>query len=103
MVGDGQRIAVPAVAELELALEIGAPQVIGRGPFGQRRAARAMARPAAALDQAVAIENRMDGALGGNPDVAVEPPDQEFADLARAPVRLLGLEADDQALDLRGS
>jgi hypothetical protein len=31
MVGDGQRIAVSAVAELELALEIGAPQVIGSG------------------------------------------------------------------------
>ena len=100
MVGDGQRVAVAPVAELELALEVGAPQIIGRGALGQRRAARAVARPAAALDQAVAIENRMDGALGRNPDIAVEPPDQELADLARAPVRLLGLQPDDQALDL---
>ncbi len=100
MVGDGQRIAVAPIAELELALEVGAPQLIGRSAFGQRRAARAVARPAAALDQAVAVENRMDGAFGRNPDVAVEPPDQELADLARTPVRLLGLEPDDQALDL---
>ena len=89
MVGDGQRVAVPAVAELELALEVGAPQIIGGSALGQRRAARAVARPAAALDQAMAVENRMDGAFGRNPDVAVEPPDQQFADLARAPMRLL--------------
>ncbi len=76
MVGDSQRIAVPAVAELELALEVGAPQIIGVVARGQRRAARAVARPAAALDQAMAIEDRMDGAFSRNPDVAVEPPDQ---------------------------
>ena len=40
----------------------------------------------------------MDGALGRNPDVAIEPPDQQFADLACAPMRLLALEADNQAL-----
>ena len=43
----------------------------------------------------------MDGALGRNADVAVQPPDQQLADLARAPVRLLALEPDNQALDLR--
>src|SRR5450631_591712 len=43
----------------------------------------------------------MDGAFGRNPDIAIEPPHQELADLARAPVRLLGLEADDQALQLK--
>jgi hypothetical protein len=96
MVGDGQRIAVPAVAQFELALEVGAPQIIGGCPFG---AARAVARPAAALDQAVTVEHRMDGAFGWNSDVPIEPPDQQFADLVRAPVRLLGLEPDNQALD----
>jgi len=100
MIGDGQRVAVAPVAELELTLEVGAPQIVWRGTLGQRRAARAVARPAAALDQAMAIENRMDGALGRNPDIAVEPPDQELADLACAPVRLLSLQLDDQALDL---
>src|SRR5664280_1945088 len=84
MVGDGQRIAVPAVAELELALEVGAPQLIRGDPFGQRRAARAVARPAAALDQAVTIENRMDGAFGRNPDIAIEPPHQSSR-ILRAP------------------
>src|SRR5689334_12897299 len=48
----------------------------------------------------MAIEHRMDGAFGGNPDVAIEPPDQQFADLARAPVRLLGLQAHNQGLEL---
>src|SRR5437879_7826090 len=100
MIGDGQRVTIPAVAELELALEVGAPQIVGAGARGQRRAARAVARPAAALDQAMAVEDRMDGAFGGNPDIAIEPPDQQFPDLAGAPVRLLGLEADNQALDL---
>src|SRR5262249_62105783 len=99
-VGDGQRIAVAAMTELELALEAGAPQIVGSPARGQRRAARAVARPAAALDQAMAIEHRMDGAFGGNPDIAIEPPNQQFADLARAPVRLLGLQADNQALHL---
>src|SRR5712664_4404321 len=86
MVGDGQWIAVPTVAELELALEVGAPQIVGTGALGQRRAARAVARPAAALDQAVTIENRMDGAFGRNPDIPIEPSDQELADLASPPV-----------------
>src|ERR1700716_2303585 len=88
------------VSELELAFEVGAPQVIGHGALGQRRAARAVARPAATLDQAVAIENRMDGALGRYSDIAAEPPDQELANLTRAPVRLLGLQLDNQALNL---
>jgi hypothetical protein len=34
MVCDGQRVAVPPVAELELAFEVGAPQVIGHGARG---------------------------------------------------------------------
>jgi hypothetical protein len=48
------------------------------------------------------IEDGMDGAFGRNPDIAVEPPDQQLSDLAGAPVRLLGLEPDNQALDLLG-
>jgi hypothetical protein len=44
-----------------------------------------VARPAAALDQAMAVEDRMDGAFGRNPDIAVEPSDQQLPDLARAP------------------
>jgi hypothetical protein len=100
MVGDGQWVTLLAIAELELALEIGTPQIIGKRALRQRRAARAVARSAAALDQAVAIEHRMNGAPGGNPDVAVEPAHQQFADLAGAPVRLLALQPDDQGLEL---
>jgi hypothetical protein len=45
----------------------------------------------------------VNGALGGNPDVAVELAHQQFADLASAPVRLLALQPDDQGLELLGS
>src|SRR5687768_8977665 len=65
MIGDGQRVAVPPVSQFELALEVGAPTIVGCGAFGERRAARAVARPAAALDQAVAIEHRMVVLLAG--------------------------------------
>jgi hypothetical protein len=44
-----------------------------------------MARPAAAPDQSVAIEDRMDGALGGTPDIAVEAPDHQSSLILRAP------------------
>ena len=37
LVGDGQRVTVAAVAEPELALEVGAPQIVGRAAVGQRR------------------------------------------------------------------
>ena len=99
MIRDGEWIAVAPVAELELALEVGAPKVVGRGACGQRRAACTMARPAATLDQVVARQNRMDGALGRNPDVAGKPSDQELTDLAGAPMRLATFAFDDQALD----
>ena len=101
MVGDGQRITVSAIAELELALEVGAPQIIGKRTFRQRRAPRAVPRAAAALDQAVAVEHRVNGAFGGNLDVSVEATHQQFAqDLAGAPVRLSRSQPDDQGLDL---
>ena len=59
-----------------------------------------MARGAAALHQPVAFEHGMNRALGGDPDVAVEPSDQQLTDLARAPMRLLALQPYDQALNL---
>jgi hypothetical protein len=40
---------------------------------------------AAAPDQSVAIEDRMDGALGGTPDIAVETPDRQSRRILRAP------------------
>ena len=93
VVGDGQRVAVVTVAELELALEVGAPQIVGRDAGGQRRAAGPLARAADGLDQAVAMQDGVDGALGRDADVAVQAAHQQLADLARAPMRLLALEA----------
>jgi hypothetical protein len=55
-----------------------------------------------ALDQAMAIEHGMNGAFGGKPHIACQPPEQELADLAGAPMRLFPFERDNQALDLLG-
>jgi hypothetical protein len=55
------------------------------------------------LDQAVPVEHGVDRALGRNAQIAVQPPDQKLADLARAPMRLVPLEGNDQALNLGGS
>jgi len=98
-VGDGQGIAVTPIGEHELALVVGTPQLVRFEGLGKDRALRTMAPRLAALDQTMAIEHRMDGAFGGNPNIAIEPPDQQFADLARTPVRLLTLAADNQILD----
>jgi hypothetical protein len=51
--------------------------------------------------EAVPVKHGVDRAGGGNAHLARQPPDQELADLTSAPMRLLALPADDQALDLR--
>ena len=62
--------------------------------------------PAAPLagmaDQTVAVEHRMYCTLGRDAHLAGELADQQFPDLPGAPMRLLALELDDQALDLVG-
>lgn len=100
MVRDGERIAIVSVAELELALEVGAPERVWRRACRERRAAGTVARPAERFDQAVPVEHGVDRALGRHAQVAVQPPDEQFADFARAPVGFFALEGDDQALDL---
>ena len=100
MVGDGQGVAVLPVAELELALEIGAPEVVRREARRQRGAGGAPSGPARNPDEAVAVKDGMDRALGGDTHVARQAPDEKLAELARAPMGLLALEGDDQALDL---
>src|SRR5258708_2265631 len=60
-----------------------------------------MAPPADALHQAVAMKHGVNGALGGDSHVPVELANQELADLACTPMRLLALEVDDHSLDLR--
>jgi hypothetical protein len=100
VVGDGQRVAIPSIAEPELALEITAPELVGRGARRERRSGGAMVRAADRLDEAVPVEHGMDRALGRNAHIAIQPPDQKLADLAGTPMRLVALEADDRALDL---
>src|SRR6202048_575315 len=85
VVGDSQRKAVPAIAELELALEIGAPEVIWRGAGREQRAGRPVPRPPRDLDQAVPVEHGVDCALGRNADVAVQSADQELAGFCGTP------------------
>jgi hypothetical protein len=58
--------------------------------------------PALGLDQAVAVQHGTDGAFGGNANIRRQSPDEALANLARAPMRLVLFEMDDQALKLSG-
>jgi len=51
VVSDGQRVAIPSVAELELAFEVGAPELVGRGARGKRCSGGAPARPVEAASR----------------------------------------------------
>ncbi len=101
VIGDGERVAVTAVAETELTFEVGAPEVVGVGTCREQRSLGAVSAPTHAADQAVTVEHGVNGALGGNAEIAGKAADQQLADLAGAPVRLAALEADDEPLDLR--
>jgi len=57
------------VAELELALEIGSPQIIGHLPADNGVPRGAVTRTADRLHQAMSVQHRVDGALGGNEGV----------------------------------
>lgn len=48
----------------------------------------------------MAIKHGVDGAFGRRTKIARKAPDQQFADLARAPMGLVALEAHDQGFDL---
>src|SRR3990172_11047848 len=60
-----------------------------------------MAAPDRRLDEAMAVEDGMDGASGGDPDIAGQAAHQELPDLAGAPMRLVALQADDRGFQLR--
>jgi hypothetical protein len=62
----------------------------------------AVAPHSGALDQAMAVEHRMHGALAGWRHVAGKLANEQFADFARAPMRLVALEIDDQPFQLGG-
>src|SRR5690606_6041247 len=98
MVGDGERIAISAIAELEPALEVSAPKIVGLGALGERRSGCALA-PSHPLDEAVPIEHRMDRALRGYAHVAGEAPDQQLTDLTRTPMGFILLGPDDHSFN----
>ena len=65
---DGERIAVAAIAELELSLEVDRPDGIGPGDRGLGAAGvRAELRAAAMPDAAVSHQDPMNGGNGGHP------------------------------------
>lgn len=67
LIGDGQRVTVFPVAELELTLEVGAPQGIGLDWLRQRRAVGLVAPCPGADDQTVAVgPGRCARACSGN-------------------------------------
>jgi hypothetical protein len=66
------------------------------------RALRARAAASERLDEAVPAQDRMDRAVGGDVEIAVELAQQQLADLARAPMGLFVLAAQDEAFDLLG-
>ena len=86
-VADGERIAIAAIGEHELAFVVGAPQIVGSQRPGQRCALSLVAALAATADQAMAIEHRVHGADGRGRDIAMQPP-QLLADLRRTPARV---------------
>src|SRR5262249_29212375 len=99
-VGDRQRIAVAAVAGHEIALVIGAPKGLGGGGAAGLGTVSAIAPAAAVLDEAVAVE---DGVNGGDRrqmrQLRALP--ELFADLRGAPARILSLEPDNHSFDRR--
>ena len=100
-VGDGERVAVAMVGEHELALEVGAPQLVGLAGPGEGCALSLVASATAAGDEAVAVEHGVDGADGGGLDPQLEPA-QLLADLGRAPGGVFLAQLEDPALDLEG-
>src|SRR6202041_3058050 len=100
VIGDGQRVAVLPIAQQELSLVIGAPQLIGSLAQRQGSSLSTTTQATAARDQTVSIQDRMDGALGRNLDVR-ESPDQALANFPSAPAGVLPLHVQDEGLPLQ--
>src|SRR6516164_5378938 len=90
MIGDRQRVTIVMIPQQELALEIGAPElirVLAEGEFG---ALSATTHPTAALHQAMTIQHGVDGAFSrdGDPGKSAQ---EALTDLAGTPARVLTL------------
>src|SRR6266480_662863 len=101
VIGDGQRVAVVMIAEQEFSLVVGAPQLVGLLPQRQSGSLCTTTPATAAFDQTVAIQHRMDGALGRNRN-AGEPADQALANLPSTPAGVLALHVQNIVLHLEG-
>ena len=66
MIGDRQRVTVALVGQHELALVIGAPQIVGAQPLRKGRALGARSRSPGAAHQPMTIQDRMNRAAGRN-------------------------------------
>ncbi len=62
--GDGEWIAVALIGEHELALVVGAPEIVGLGGDRQRRTLGFLSPRPAVINEAVPIKGGMDGADG---------------------------------------
>src|SRR5581483_3202202 len=102
MVGHGERITVAFIAELELALVVGAPQMVWFQALGQGSALSASAWPAGTAYQTVTIEYGVDGACGRDLDRVRQSPQQALANLACTPVWFLAPGCDDCRFNLLG-
>jgi len=83
MVGDGQRIQYRPLPSLNSPLKSAHHRSLGPAPAEAACRARGGAARRA-LDQVMAVEDRMDGTFGRNPDIAVEPSDHSSR-ILRAP------------------
>jgi hypothetical protein len=101
VVGDGERVAVLAIAKPELALEIDSPEVVGGSAGGKRSTQGTAARAALVPNETVAVEHGVDGADRGDFDFAGQSADQQFAELTGTPVGLVLPAADDEGFALR--
>src|ERR1700675_4646942 len=99
VIGDCQRIAVLPISEQELALIVGAAQLVG--PLAQRQSGSlsTATQSTAAFDQAMAIQHRVDGTFGraGN---SGEPAQQALADFTSTPAGVLVLYVPDEVFHL---
>src|SRR5881296_2987100 len=94
-VGDGERIAVLPIAELELAFVVGTPEGIRFRRARERRTGGRGPAAAAPLDQAVAVEHRVDRTDRRQLHARDLLPEL-LPDLRRAPARVLALQPDDR-------
>jgi hypothetical protein len=98
-VRDRERVAVAAIGEHELALVVGARQIIGLCGGREWGSICSVAPRSSALDQVVAVEDCMHRADRRRVHIRIEA-GQPLSDFRRAPIRFLLLEAYDLRLYL---